>query len=128
MAALVVCTAPPTATLERVREFGTWWVIGEKPLILSTVVVEAMVMGMAFGGLGAILGAIIRDRGAQPRHRRLGRHHVLPLRPGLHAGVSGAEYMVFAVFAMFLISGFASLIPAFLAMRVSPVRAMQAED
>jgi ABC-type lipoprotein release transport system permease subunit len=129
VAALVVCTALLTATLERVREFGTLRAIGaQKPLILSAVVVEAMVMGVVFGGLGALVGAAIV----------LGvhAHGIAAFADIMYFLFSGPRFtpelsvpsMVFAVFAMFSISAFASLIPAFLAMRVSPVRAMQAED
>ena len=129
VAALVVCTALLTATLERVREFGTLRAIGaQKPLILSAVVVEAMVMGVVFGGLGALVGAAIV----------LGvhAHGIAAFADIMYFLFSGPRFtpelsvpsMVFAVFAMFSIGAFASLIPAFLAMRVSPVRAMQAED
>jgi len=90
--------------------------------------VEAMAMGVVFGGVGAILGAIIVTA--------VHTHGIAASADIMYFLFSGPRFtpvlsvpsMVFAVFAMFLISGFASLIPAYLAMRVSPVRAMQAED
>ena len=129
VAAIIVNNALLTATLERVREFGTLRAIGaQKPLILSTVVVEAMVMGIVFGGLGACLGAGIVGW--------VHSHGIPATADIMYFLFSGPRFtpvlsvpsLFIALIAMFVISAFASLIPAYLAMRVSPVRAMQAED
>ena len=48
------------ATLERVREIGTLRAIGaQRRFILAMLVIEAIVVGFVFGGLGAGLGAVL---------------------------------------------------------------------
>lgn len=129
VASIIVNNALLTATLERVREFGTLRAIGaQRPFILTTVVIEAMVMGVVFGGLGALVGAVIVEA--------VHRHGIGATADIMYFLFSGPRFLpelsvpslFLAVVAMFAISAFASLIPAFLAMRVSPVKAMQSED
>lgn len=129
VAAIIVNNALLTATLERVREFGTLRAIGaQKPFILGMVVIEAMVIGIVFGGLGAIVGAGIVAL--------VHGHGIAATADIMYFLFSGPRFLptlstpslLIAVVAMFLISAFSSLIPAYLAMRVPPVRAMQAED
>jgi ABC-type lipoprotein release transport system permease subunit len=129
VASIIVNNALLTATLERVREFGTLRAIGaQRPFILTTVVIEAMVMGVVFGGVGAVLGAVIVGI--------VHSHGIGATADIMYFLFSGPRFLpdlsvpslFLAVVAMFAISAFASLIPAFLAMRVSPVKAMQSED
>lgn len=129
VAAIIVNVALLTATLERIREFGTLRAIGaQKPFVLGMVVVEAIVLGVVFGGLGAALGA-----GVVAWVHSHGIPATADIMYFLFSGprfqpVISTTSLVVAVVAMFAISAIASLIPAYMATRVPPVRAMQAED
>jgi ABC-type antimicrobial peptide transport system permease subunit len=117
------------ATLERVREIGTLRAIGaQKRFILSMLVVEAVVIGLIFGGLGAAVGAaVVKIIGAVgiaatsdvaffffsgPR-----------LRPFLNPGSVVAAFII-----VIFVATVSSFYPAWLAMRVTPRQAMQEEE
>jgi ABC-type antimicrobial peptide transport system permease subunit len=100
----------------------------QRPFVLGMVVVEAMVLGAVFGGLGALVGAGIVAL--------IHQHGIAATADIMYFLFSGPRFLptlsvpslFVALVAMFIIAAFSSLIPAFLAMRVSPVQAMQSED
>src|SRR5262249_28901795 len=60
IALVIINNALVMATLERVREIGTLRAIGaQRRFILAMLVIEALVVGAIFGGLGAGIGALI---------------------------------------------------------------------
>ncbi|HEY4184515.1 MAG TPA: FtsX-like permease family protein, partial [Polyangia bacterium] len=60
IALVIINNALVMATLERVKEIGTLRAIGaQRRFILAMLVVESIVVGLIFGGLGAGLGAVI---------------------------------------------------------------------
>ena len=60
IALVIINNALVMATLERVREIGTLRAIGaQRRFILAMLVIEAIVVGFVFGGLGAGAGALL---------------------------------------------------------------------
>jgi ABC-type lipoprotein release transport system permease subunit len=129
VALVIINNALVMATLERVREIGTLRAIGaQRRFILSMLVVEAVVIGLVFGGLGAILGATIV---------KVIAHYGIPatsdtaffffsgprLRPFLQPVNVVAAFII-----VLFVSTVSSFYPAFLAMRVTPRQAMQEEE
>jgi ABC-type lipoprotein release transport system permease subunit len=129
IALVIINNALVMATLERVREIGTLRAIGaQKRFILSMLVVEAVVIGLIFGGLGAAVGAaVVKIIGAVgiaatsdvaffffsgPR-----------LRPFLNPGSVVAAFII-----VIFVATVSSFYPAWLAMRVTPRQAMQEEE
>ncbi|MEM6532137.1 MAG: FtsX-like permease family protein [Myxococcota bacterium] len=118
------------ATLERVGEFGTMRAIGASArLVCATVVLETLLLGLAAGTVGAVLGAAavwsLGESGISA-----GQSEVLnflfsgpTLYPTLSVGTLATGIAVMLVVS--LVSG---LYPARLAMRVHPVVAMGGAD
>jgi len=129
VALVIINNALVMATLERVRELGTLRAIGaQRRFILSMLVFESIVVGLLFGALGAILGAATVAA--------LGRSGVPATSdvmmfffsgPKLYPALSGTNLMV-ALIIVLLVSIISSIYPAWIAMRVSPREAMQAEE
>jgi len=129
VAVVIINNALVMATLERVREIGTLRAIGaQKPFILGMLVVEAVVMGVVFGTLGAAAGAAIVSA--------VHAHGIGATADIMYFLFSGPRFqpllsvpsLFIAVGAMIVVSAFSSFYPAWLAMRISPVQAMQTED
>jgi ABC-type lipoprotein release transport system permease subunit len=129
IALVIINNALVMATLERVREIGTLRAIGaQRRFILAMLVVEAVVIGLVFGGLGAIVGAIVV---------KIIAHFGIPattdqaffffsgprLRPFLNPANVVAAFIIVLVVATV-----SSFYPAWLAMRVTPRQAMQEEE
>lgn len=129
IALVIINNALVMATLERVKEIGTLRAIGaQRRFILGMLVIEALVVGLIFGGVGAMVGAVVVKIVANigipatsdiwffffsgPR-----------LRPFL-----GPVNVVAAMVIVLLVSAFSSFYPAFIAMRVTPRQAMAEEE
>ena len=129
IALVIINNALVMATLERVKEIGTLRAIGaQRRFILGMLVVEALVVGLIFGGVGAAVGAVVVKVVANigipatsdiwffffsgPR-----------LRPFL-----GPVNVVAAMIIVLVVSAFSSFYPAFIAMRVTPRQAMAEEE
>jgi ABC-type lipoprotein release transport system permease subunit len=129
VALVIINNALVMATLQRVPEIGTLRAVGaQRRFVLAMLVIEALVVGVLFGALGAGLGAIFTSV----------LHGVgIPAwndvvsfffsGPRLHPSL-GAGNVVGALVIVFLVSAISSLYPAWLAMRVTPRQAMQTED
>jgi len=129
IALVIINNALVMATLERVREIGTLRAIGaQRRFILAMLVIESLVVGAIFGGLGAGFGALIV--------KLVGRVGI-PAKsdvwffffsgPRLHPFI-GTSNIVAAFLIVLMVSAFSSFYPAWLAMRVTPRQAMQEDE
>ncbi|HTA19224.1 MAG TPA: FtsX-like permease family protein, partial [Polyangia bacterium] len=129
IALVIINNALVMATLERVREIGTLRAIGaQRRFILSMLVVEAVVTGLVFGGLGAAIGAgvvkLIAAVGIPATSDQAFFFFSGPrLRPFLNPASVVAAFVI-----VLLVSTASSFYPAWLAMRVTPRQAMQEEE
>jgi hypothetical protein len=129
IALVIINNAMVMATLERVREIGTLRAIGaQRRFILAMLVIEALVVGTVFGGLGAGLGAVVVAI--------IGKIGIPATSdvwffffsgPRLHPFI-GTSNVIAAFIIVLLVSAFSSFYPAWLAMRVSPRQAMQEDE
>lgn len=129
IALVIINNALVMATLERVREIGTLRAIGaQRRFILAMLVVEALVVGMIFGGLGAAIGAVVVSI--------IGKIGIPATSdvwffffsgPRLHPFL-GTTNVIAAFIIVLLVSAFSSFYPAWLAMRVTPRQAMQEDE
>ena len=129
VALVIINNALVMATLERVREIGTLRAIGaQKRFILSMLVVEAVVIGLLFGGLGAVTGAVlVKVIGAVGIAAKSDVQFFFfsgpRLRPDLNLVAVVAAFVIVIVVATI-----SSFYPAWLAMRVTPRQAMQEDE
>jgi ABC-type lipoprotein release transport system permease subunit len=129
IALVIINNALVMATLERVREIGTLRAIGaQRRFILSMLVVEAVVIGLLFGGLGAAVGAgivkLIAAIGIPATSDVAFFFFSGPrLRPFLQPGSVVAAFII-----VLFVATVSSFYPAWLAMRVTPRQAMQEEE
>jgi len=129
IALVVINNALVMATLGRVQEFGTLRALGaQRGLILSMLLLESAVLGAAAGGVGALLGtlvlAVLRARGIPAGNDTLTFVYGGPrLYPSF-----GAPELALALVTVLAVSLISALYPAWLAGRVSPREAMQAEE
>ena len=130
VALVIINNAMVMATLQRVKEIGTMRAIGaQRRFVLVLVVVEVVTTGLVFGGLGAALGILVV--------------HVIGWTGGIAATNDtmyflfsgpaliprlGTTSLVTSVAIVFLVSILSALYPALLAMRVTPLEAMQSDD
>ena len=130
VALVIINNAMVMATLQRVKEIGTLRAIGaQRRFVLMLVVVEVVTTGLIFGGLGAGLGILLV--------------HVIGWAGGI-AATNDTMYFLFSgpaliprlgttslatsVAIVFLVSILSALYPALLAMRVTPLEAMQSDE
>jgi ABC-type lipoprotein release transport system permease subunit len=130
VALVIINNAMVMATLQRVKEIGTVRAIGaQKRFVLAMLLLETGVVGVAFGAVGAALGAgvvwLIRARGGIPAtNDQLYFFYSGPsLIPELGTASLGVALAIVAVVS--LLSG---VYPALLATRVTPLEAMQSGD
>jgi ABC-type antimicrobial peptide transport system permease subunit len=126
VAIIVMNNSMVMATLERTREIGTMRAIGaQKSLIVQMFMAEAVTMALVFGAFGAGLAGIII---AVFNHIGLPAWNdvtiVLFAGPRLYPTV-GLHHMLIAGVLVSLVTLFSTLYPAWLAMRVTPLQAMQ---
>jgi ABC-type antimicrobial peptide transport system permease subunit len=129
VALVIINNALVMATLERMAEIGTLRAIGaQRRFLLGLLVVETLVVGGVFGGIGAALGvgalAVFRAVGIPASNDTL---YFLFSGPRLYPGFSPVNVAI-ALTIVFLVSGASSVYPGLLAMRVSPRQAMQSDE
>ncbi len=117
------------ATLQRTQMFGTMRAIGaQRGLVLSMVLLESVVLGLLFGGLGMILGsgalALIAAKGIAAPNDVM---YFFFSGPRLVPQISTWPLVVALVIVLVVTIG-STLVPALMATRVSPLRAMQADE
>ncbi|HVZ75192.1 MAG TPA: FtsX-like permease family protein [Polyangia bacterium] len=129
VALVIINNSLVMATLERVREIGTLRAIGaQRTFILTMLVVEAIVIGLIFGGLGALAGgALVKVIAAVGIPAKSDVQFFFFSGPRLRPFLN-AFNVVLAFFIVLVVSTASSLYPAWLAMRVTPRQAMQEEE
>ena len=129
IALVIINNALVMATLERVQEIGTLRAIGaQRRFILAMLVIEALVVGLIFGAIGAGVGALVVSIvGKVGIPARSDIWFFFFSGPRLHPFL-GTTNLVVAFLAVMLVSAFSSFYPAWLAMRVTPRQAMQSEE
>jgi len=129
IALVIINNAMVMATLERVQEIGTLRAIGaQRRFILAMLVIEALVVGVIFGAIGAGVGAVVVSIvGKVGIPARSDVWFFFFSGPRLHPFL-GTTNLVVAFLAVMLVSAFSSFYPAWLAMRVTPRQAMQSEE
>jgi ABC-type lipoprotein release transport system permease subunit len=129
IALVIINNALVMATLERVKEIGTLRAIGaQRRFILAMLIVEAIVVGLIFGGLGAGLGAVLVTLiGKIGIPAKSDVWFFFFSGPRLHPFI-GTSNIVAAFIIVLLVSAFSSFYPAWIAMRVTPRQAMQEEE
>jgi ABC-type lipoprotein release transport system permease subunit len=129
VALVIINNALVMATLERVPEIGTLRAVGaQRRFVLAMLVIEALVVGVVFGILGAGVGAAAM--GLLTRVGIPAWNDVVSFffsGPRLHPTL-GTSNVIFALVIVFVVSAVSSLYPAWLAMRVTPRQAMATED
>jgi len=117
------------ATLQRTQMFGTMRAIGaQRGLVLSMVLLESVVLGLIFGGLGMALGiGALSAIGAQGIAAPNDVMYFFFSGPRLVPQVSTWPLVVALVIVLVVTIG-STLVPALMATRVSPLRAMQADE
>jgi ABC-type lipoprotein release transport system permease subunit len=130
VALVIINNAMVMATLQRVKEIGTMRAIGaQRRFVLVLVVVEVVTTGLVFGGMGAALGILIVHAvgwagGIAATNDTM---YFLFSGPALIPRL-GTASLVTSVAIVFGVSILSALYPAVLAMRVTPIEAMQTDD
>ncbi len=129
IALVIINNALVMATLERVKEIGTLRAIGaQRRFILAMLVVESIVVGVIFGGLGALLGAVIVSVvGKIGIPAKSDIWFFFFSGPRLYPFI-GTSNVIAAFVIVLLVSAFSSFYPAWIAMRVTPRQAMAEEE
>jgi ABC-type lipoprotein release transport system permease subunit len=129
VALVIINNALVMATMERVPEFGTLRAVGaQRRFVMTMMVLEALVVGILFGTLGAAVGvAVVAFIGKVgiPAFNDIASFFFSG--PRLHPTL-GTGNVVFALVIVFLVSALSSFYPGWLAMRVTPRQAMQTEE
>ncbi|HEY0882176.1 MAG TPA: FtsX-like permease family protein, partial [Archangium sp.] len=128
-AMLIMYLSVLMATIQRTQMFGTMRAIGaQRGLVLSMVLVESIVLGVLFGGLGMLAGAgILAVIGAKGIAAPNDVMYFFFSGPRLLPQLSTWPLVVAIVIILVVTVG-STLVPAVMAMRVSPLRAMQADE
>jgi len=130
VALVIINNAMVMATLQRVKEIGTMRAIGaQRRFVLVLVVVEVVTTGLVFGGLGAGLGILVVHLigwtgGIAATNDTM---YFLFSGPALIPRL-GTASLVSSVAIVFAVSILSALYPALLAMRVTPIEAMQSDE
>ena len=128
VALIIITIAMVIATMQRTQTVGTLRAIGaQRELVLGMVLVETITLVLLFGAMGVALGAGLVTY--------LGHTGIPAFRDELYFFFSGprllpqltASSIITAMVTMAIVCGFSALIPAVMATRVSPLRAMQTE-
>jgi ABC-type lipoprotein release transport system permease subunit len=129
VALVIINNALVMATLERVAEIGTLRAVGaQRRFVLAMLILEALVVGVLFGAVGAFVGgaavAIIGKVGIPAANDIF---FFFFSGPRLHPTL-GAGNLVGALAIVFVVSALSSFYPGWLAMRVTPRQAMATEE
>jgi hypothetical protein len=130
VALVIINNAMVMATLQRVREIGTMRAIGaQRRFVTAMLLVETAAVSLCFGILGAVLGAgvlwAIRAWGGIPATND--QLYFFFSGPALFPtlGTTAVAVSMGLVLVVSMLSGF---YPAIIAMRVTPIEAMAADD
>ncbi|MBE2250963.1 MAG: ABC transporter permease [Myxococcus sp.] len=129
IAMVIINNAMMMATLQRTQTIGTMRAIGaQRSLVLTMVLTESVVLGVLFGGVGILLGtgvmAWLHQRGI-PAPNDVA--YFFFSGPRLLPDVSSGNLAI-ALVIILAVTLFSTLFPALIATRISPLRAMQADE
>ena len=129
VALVIINNAMMMATMQRVHEIGTMRAIGaQRSFVLGLVLTEIIVLGLVFGATGAAIGTgVVKWLGRVGIAAPNEWFYFFFSGPRLHPWLTAAN-LIAAFVIVLLVSAISTLYPAFLATRVAPVRAMQAEE
>jgi len=130
VALVIINNAMVMATLQRVKEIGTMRAIGaQRRFVLVMVLVEVVTTGLLFGLLGAGLGILLVQAvgwaGGIPASNDT--MYFLFSGPALLPRL-GTTSLAISVAIVFAVSVLSALYPALIAMRVTPLEAMQSDE
>jgi ABC-type lipoprotein release transport system permease subunit len=130
VALVIINNAMVMATLQRVKEIGTMRAIGaQRRFVLAMLLVETVATGVLFGVLGAALGAAavwaVRAAGGIPATND--QLYFFFSGPALLPTL-GARSLAISFLIVLVVSVLSGFYPALIAMRVTPVEAMAADD
>lgn len=129
VAMVIINNAMMMATLQRTQVIGTMRAIGaQRTLVLSMVLVESVVLGLVFGGLGMLVGSALMSF--------LHSHGIAAPNDVAYFFFSGPRLLpelstanlIIALGIILLVTLGSTMLPAIIATRVSPLRAMQADE
>jgi ABC-type lipoprotein release transport system permease subunit len=128
-AGLVILNAMMMATIQRTQMIGTMRAIGaQRSLILEMILIESVVLGLAFGSLGLGLGAALM---AFLHHKGIPAPNDVAYfffsGPRLLPELSSSTLMIATVIILFVTVA-ATIVPAVIATQISPLRAMQTDE
>lgn len=126
---VIMNNAVMMATLQRTREIGTLRAIGsQRGFVLGMILTETVVLGSVFGGAGVVIGsgimALLHSHGIGATSDQM---YFFFSGPRLFPSVGPAN-LIAAFVIVLIVSAISTLYPAFLAARVSPLRAMQTDE
>jgi ABC-type lipoprotein release transport system permease subunit len=129
VALVIINNSMMMATLERVREIGTMRAIGaQRAFVRQMLLIEAVVIGVLFGGLGVLLGsAAVKGIAARGIPAFTDVAYFFFSGPRLRPALGGWN-LVGALVIVLLVSALSSFYPAWLGSRVAPVTAMQTDE
>jgi hypothetical protein len=130
VALVIINNAMLMATLQRVKEIGTMRAVGaQRRFVLSMMLVETSAVGLAFGAVGTALGAgivaLIRARGGIPA---TGDELYFFFSGPALLPVLGKTSLLASLGIVFFVSIASGIYPALVAMRVTPLEAMQSDE
>lgn len=129
VALVIINNALVMATLERVREIGTLRAVGaQRRFILAMLVLESVAVGLVFGAIGTVVGA-----GLVALFGKVGIAAGNDVMMFFFSGprlfpTLASHNLVLALVIVLVVSVVSSVYPAWIAMRISPREAMQAEE
>jgi ABC-type lipoprotein release transport system permease subunit len=129
IAMLIIFIAMMMATLQRTQMIGTLRAIGaQRGFVLAMVMVETLTLGVIFGALGMATGAgLIAALGVKGIGAPNDIAQFFFSGPRLLPTMA-ASNLIAALVLILLVSLMSTLLPAIIATRVSPLRAMQADE
>jgi ABC-type lipoprotein release transport system permease subunit len=130
VALVIINNATVMATLQRVKSIGTLRAIGaQKRFVVAMLLVETGAVGVAFGVVGALLGAglvaLIRLLGGIPATNE--QMFFFFSGPSLMPRL-GTVSLAVSLGVVLVVSVLSGLYPALIATRITPLEAMQSED
>lgn len=129
VALVIINNAVVMATLQRVREIGTLRAIGaQRGFVLAMVLTETVVLGLAFGTVGSLLGSLwVLHMGSAGIPAANDFLYFFFSGPKLYPWVNPGS-LIGAFVVVILVTCISALYPAMMATRVSPVTAMASDD
>jgi ABC-type antimicrobial peptide transport system permease subunit len=129
IAMIIINNAMMMATLQRIQTIGTLRAIGaQRAFVLTMVLIETVALGIAFGCAGMAAGSGIMGWLHSSGIAAWNDYSYFFFSGPKLLPVLTAGNLIAALVIIVLISTLSTLTPAVLAMRISPLRAMQSDE